>query len=150
MEKVGLFHFVAEPYLMDFRGRVTLPMIGNYLIHAASSHAGERGFGFNDMSERHTAWVLSRLAIEMKEYPTAFDKINLYTWIDEVGRLFTSRCFELADENGKTFGFARSDLGGYRRGDPPSYLIGYRGIGQIYRRASVPDREAGQDHAGGE
>ena len=54
MEKVGLFHFVAEPYLMDFRGRVTLPMIGNYLIHAASSHAGERGFGFNDMSERHT------------------------------------------------------------------------------------------------
>ena len=60
------------------------------------------------MSERHTAWVLSRLAIEMKEYPTAFDKINLYTWIDEVGRLFTSRCFELADENGKTFGFARS------------------------------------------
>ena len=45
MEKVGLFHFVAEPYLMDFRGRVTLPMIGNYLIHAASSHAGERGFG---------------------------------------------------------------------------------------------------------
>ena len=93
---------------MDFRGRVTLPMIGNYLIHAASSHAGERGFGFNDMSERHTAWVLSRLAIEMKEYPTAFDKINLYTWIDEVGRLFTSRCFELADENGKTFGFARS------------------------------------------
>ena len=55
MEKVGLFHFVAEPYLMDFRGRVTLPMIGNYLIHAASSHAGERGFGFNDMSERHTA-----------------------------------------------------------------------------------------------
>lgn len=77
MEKVGLFHFVAEPYLMDFRGRVTLPMIGNYLIHAASSHAGERGFGFNDMSERHTAWVLSRLAIEMKEYPTAFDKMRL-------------------------------------------------------------------------
>ena len=106
MEKVGLFHFVAEPYLMDFRGRVTLPMIGNYLIHAASSHAGERGFGFNGMSERHTAWE------------------NL--WI---------RPFY---------------LGGYRRGDPPSYLIGYRGIGQIYRRASVPDREAGQDHAGGE
>ena len=147
MEKVGLFHFVAEPYLMDFRGRVTLPMIGNYLIHAASSHAGERGFGFNDMSERHTAWVLSRLAIEMKEYPTAFDKINLYTWIDEVGRLFTSRCFELADENGKTFGFARSIWAAI---DVETYLIGNRGIGQIYRPASVPDREAGQDHAGGE
>lgn len=108
MEKVGLYHFVAEPYLTDFRGRVTLPMIGNYLIHAASGHAGERGFGFNDMSERHTAWVLSRLAIEMREYPAAFEEICLYTWIDEVGRLFTGRCFELADGRGKTFGFARS------------------------------------------
>lgn len=108
VDKVGIFHFVAEPYLMDFRGRVTLPMIGNYLIHAASSHAGARGFGFNDMSERHTAWVLSRLAVEMMEYPTAFDRIELYTWIDEVGRLFTSRCFELTDGKGRTFGFARS------------------------------------------
>ena len=149
MEKVGLFHFVAEPYLMDFRGRVTLPMIGNYLIHAASSHAGERGFGFNDMSERHTAWVLSRLAIEMKEYPTAFDKINLYTWIDEVGRLFTSRCFELADGNGKTFGFARSIWAAIDVETRRPTLLDIEALGK-YRRASVPDREAGQDHAGGE
>ena len=91
---------MAEPYLMDFRGRVTMPMVGNYLMHAASSHAGARGFGYNEMTERHTAWVLSRLAIEMKAYPKAYDHIRLYTWIDEVGRLFTSRCFELADEEG--------------------------------------------------
>ena len=102
------FHFVTEPYLLDFRGRVTIPMIGNYLIHVASSHAAERGFGFNDMSERHTAWVLSRLAIEMIEYPAMSEPITLYTWVDEVGRLFTSRCFELVDGNGKTFGYARS------------------------------------------
>lgn len=106
--KVGEFHFVTEPYLLDFRGRVTIPMIGNYLIHVASTHAAERGFGFNDMSERHTAWVLSRLAIEMIEYPAMSEPITLYTWVDEVGRLFTSRCFELVDSNGKTFGYARS------------------------------------------
>ena len=81
--KVGEFHFVTEPYLLDFRGRVTIPMIGNYLIHVASSHAAERGFGFNDMSERHTAWVLSRLAIEMIEYPAMSEPITLYTWVDE-------------------------------------------------------------------
>lgn len=108
MERIGTFHFVAEPYLMDCRGRVTMPMVGNYLMHAASSHAGARGFGYSEMSERHTAWVLSRLAIEMKAYPKAYDRICLYTWIDEVGRLFTSRCFELADEEGHTYGFARS------------------------------------------
>lgn len=106
--KVGEFHFVTEPYLLDFRGRVTIPMIGNYLIHVASAHAAERGFGFNDMSEKHTAWVLSRLALEMMEYPAMSEPVTVYTWVDEVGRLFTSRCFELVDGQGKTFGFARS------------------------------------------
>ena len=85
-----------------------MPMVGNYLMHAASSHAGARGSGYSEMTERHTAWVWSRLAIEMKPYPKAYDHIRLYTWIDEVGRLFTSRCFELADEEGNTFGSARS------------------------------------------
>lgn len=108
MDKVGVFHFVTEEYLLDFRGRVTIPMIGNYLIHAASNHASLRGFGFNDMTEKHTAWVLSRLAIEMFEYPERSQKITVYTWIDEVGRLFTCRCFELADEAGRSIGFARS------------------------------------------
>lgn len=108
MEKIGTYTFVAEPYLTDFRGKATLPMIGNYLIHAASAHAASRGFGFSDMSEQHTAWVLSRLAVEMQEYPAAGDKIVVNTWIDEVARLFTSRCFELCDEQGNVYGFARS------------------------------------------
>lgn len=108
MEKVGTFHFEAESYQMDFLGRITIPMIGNYLIHAASAHAAGRGFGYDDMTEKHTAWVLSRLALEMTEYPKNAQSITVYTWVDEVGRLFTSRCFELADGQGKTFGFARS------------------------------------------
>ena len=107
-EKIGTFHFVTESYLLDFRGRVTIPMIGNYMLHAASNHASLRGFGFSDMTEKHTAWVLSRLAIEINRYPEMSEPITLYTWIDEVGRLFTSRCFELVDGNNKSVGYARS------------------------------------------
>jgi acyl-ACP thioesterase len=108
LEKIGTFHFLTEPYLLDFRGRATIPIIGNYLLHVAGNHASARGFGFHAMSEKHTAWVLSRLAIEMKRYPTLAEPVTLYTWIDEVGRLFTNRCFELADGEGKPFGYARS------------------------------------------
>lgn len=108
MDKIGEFHFVTESYLLDFRGRVTIPMIGNYLLHAASKHAADRGFGYSDMTERHTAWVLSRLAIEMTDYPTLSEPITLYTWVEEVGKLFTNRCFEWVNGEGKTFGFARS------------------------------------------
>ncbi|MDR2913696.1 MAG: acyl-[acyl-carrier-protein] thioesterase [Tannerella sp.] len=108
LEKIGKFDFETESYLLDFRGRVTIPMIGNYLLHAASNHASQRGFGFNDMTEKDTAWVLSRLAIEMIRYPEMSEPITLYTWIDEVGRLFTSRCFELTDRTGGTVAYARS------------------------------------------
>jgi acyl-ACP thioesterase len=108
IEKIGIFHFVTESYLLDFRGRITIPMIGNYMLHAASNHASLRGFGFNDMTEKHTAWVLSRLAIEINRYPAMSEPVTLYTWIDEVGRFFTSRCFELTDSAGVPVVFARS------------------------------------------
>ncbi|MCD7976112.1 MAG: thioesterase [Tannerellaceae bacterium] len=108
MTKLGKFHFVTESYLLDFRGRTTIPMIGNYLLHAASVHADSRGFGYSDMNERHTAWVLSRLAIEMNEFPAMSEEVVLYTWVEDVGRLFTNRCFELTNKEGKNFGYARS------------------------------------------
>lgn len=107
MEKVGKYQFEIESYQLDFQGKIPIPMIGNYLLHAASTHAGDRGFGYSEMTEKRTAWVLSRLAIEVGEYPALSGKIDVYTWVDEVSRLFTSRCFELQRE-GKTFGYARS------------------------------------------
>jgi acyl-ACP thioesterase len=108
LEKTGTFHFVTESWLLDFRGRITIPMMGNYLLHAASDHASQRGFGFSDMTEKRIAWVLSRLAVEINRYPEISESVTLYTWIDEVGRLFTSRCFELTDSAGLPVVFARS------------------------------------------
>lgn len=108
MVKEGVFHFKTESYLLDFRGRVGIPIIGNYLLHAASAHAGMRGFGYSDMTERHEAWVLSRMAIELYEYPEMDESIELITWVGEVGRLFTVRCFELKRGDGKTIGYVRS------------------------------------------
>ena len=108
LEKIGVFHFETESYLLDFRGRVTIPMIGNYMMHAASNHASQRGFGFSEMTEKNTAWVLSRMAIEINRYPEMSEPVTLYTWIDEVGRIFTSRCFELNDAAGAVVGYARS------------------------------------------
>lgn len=108
MEKIGTFDFITESYLLDFRGRLPLPMIGNYLLHCAGEHARQKGFGFNDMSERSCAWVLSRIAIEMSHYPTMSEPITIQTWVEDVGRLFTNRCFALADKDGRNIGYARS------------------------------------------
>lgn len=79
IEKVGRYRFDAESYLLDFQGRVTIPLLGNYLLHAASAHAGGRGFGYEEMTERRTAWVLSRLAIEVADYPRLAGEITVDT-----------------------------------------------------------------------
>ncbi|MDR1718898.1 MAG: acyl-[acyl-carrier-protein] thioesterase [Dysgonamonadaceae bacterium] len=111
MELIGKYHFVTESYLLDFRGRVTIPMMGNYMLHAASSHAATRGFGFSDMTEKNTAWVLTRLAMEIYRYPVMSEPVTLYTWIDDVGRLFTQRCFQLTDAADVILAYARSIWG---------------------------------------
>lgn len=109
MDKIGTYQFVAESYMLDFRRRITIPMIGNYMLHAASHHADSRGFGYSQMSEKHTAWVLSRLAVEMLYYPSSLPALlTLNTWISGVSRLFTERCFEWIDANGQPFGYAHS------------------------------------------
>jgi acyl-ACP thioesterase len=107
-DQIGISHFVTESYLLDFKGQVTLPMIGNYLLHAAANHADARGFGFHDMTKKNMAWVLSRMAVEMNRYPTVSEPVTLYTWIADAGKIFTSRCFQLTDQNENTLGYAHS------------------------------------------
>ncbi|MDR1644433.1 MAG: acyl-[acyl-carrier-protein] thioesterase [Tannerellaceae bacterium] len=108
MDKTGVFHFTTDSDQVDFRGRITIPVLGAEMLHAAALHAEARGFGYKDMQGRDVAWVLSRLAIEMKAYPGLSEEISLYTWIEGAAGLFTNRCFELVSGNGETFCYARS------------------------------------------
>jgi acyl-ACP thioesterase len=108
MDTTGISHFTVESDLVDFRRHITIPAVGSKLLHAAAVHAAERGFGYADMQRRGAAWVLSRLAIEMKSYPELSEEITLYTWIEGAAGLFTRRCFELVSGEGKTFCYARS------------------------------------------
>jgi acyl-ACP thioesterase len=98
----------VEAYTNDFRGKPTLHEIGGFLMQAATRHAEERGFGYTVMSENRRAWVLSRLAIEVSTYPVNDTQINVRTWVPEINKLFTERCFALSDSAGRPIGEARS------------------------------------------
>ena len=54
------------------------------------------------------AWVLSRIAIEMFEHPLQLNGLNIYTWVTDVNKFFTNRCFEITDSTDKTLGYAHS------------------------------------------
>ena len=105
---VGTFEFEIDAYLTDFRGKATLPMIGGFMLQAATRHAEQRGFGYSDMLGQQRAWVLSRMVIEMFEYPKNDTVFVLKTWVADVNKLFTERYFSFEDKDGKQLGYAKS------------------------------------------
>ncbi len=105
---VGSFKFHIDSYVCDFKGKATLPVMGNFILQAATLHAQERGFGYEAIVKDHVAWVLSRMSIEMSEYPGYGEDLIVETWIEDVTRFFTQRCLRFINQDGKTIGYART------------------------------------------
>ena len=89
--KIGTYKFVAEPFHVDFNGRLTMGVLGNHLLNCAGFHATDRGFGMMNLNEANYTWVLSRLAIELDEMPYQYEDFSIQTWVENVYRLFTDR-----------------------------------------------------------
>ena len=106
--KIGTYKFVAEPFHVDFTGRLTLGVLGNHLLNCAGFHASERGFGMATVNEENYTWVLSRLAIEMEEMPYQYESFSIDTWVEDVYRLFTNRNYAICNKEGRPIGYARS------------------------------------------
>ena len=107
-DKIGKYKFVAEPFHVDFTGRLTMGVLGNHLLNCAGFHASDRGFGIATLNEDNYTWVLSRLAIELDEMPYQYEDFTVWTWVENVYRLFTDRNFALFDKEGRKIGYARS------------------------------------------
>lgn len=105
---IGTYTYTIDAYLTDFRGKATLPMIGGFMLQAATQHAEERGFGYSCMVSKQRVWVLTRMNIQLSGYPDNDTQIKLHTWVSDVNKLFTERCFAFEDQNGNYFGYARS------------------------------------------
>lgn len=108
LEPVGRYEFGIDAYLADFRGKATLPMIGGFMLQAATKHAEERGFGYSSMTSKQRVWVLSRMAIEVSEYPKNDTIMVIKTWVASVNRILTERYFAFEDEQGNPVGYAKS------------------------------------------
>ncbi|QYY35990.1 acyl-ACP thioesterase domain-containing protein [Ruficoccus sp. ZRK36] len=106
--KVGSFPFHIQSYMCDFQGRAPMPLLGGMILHAASRHAHERGFGYEHISRDGVAWVLTKMAIEWLEPPHRDQSLTIETWVEAVARFYTQRCFRFLGEQGQPIGYARS------------------------------------------
>ena len=108
MNKIGKYEFIAEPFHCDFSGRMFLGHLGNQMLNAADFHSTDRGFGMKYLMTIKRSWVLSRLAVEVTEMPSQYDRFTIETWVESAMRFFTSRNFCVSDGKGHIYGYGRS------------------------------------------
>src|SRR4030066_186526 len=95
-------------YEVDTKNEVFLPVLWSFMQETAWHHADHLRVGYSDLWERQFFWVLSRLSIQMEEYPRWGDRIKIKTWLTGIGRLFALRHFSIADSKGNLIGTAKS------------------------------------------
>ena len=108
MTKVGRYEFLAEPFHCDFSNRLFMGHLGNHMLNAADFHSNDRGFGMHYLNTINKTWVLSRLAIEMKEMPPMYTKFYIETWVESAMRFFTNRNFAIVGYDATVYGYGRS------------------------------------------
>ncbi|WP_018108302.1 acyl-[acyl-carrier-protein] thioesterase [Bacteroides propionicifaciens] len=106
--QIGRYSYVAEPFHVDFEGKLTLGILGNHLLNCAGFHSSDRGFGIAKLNEDNYTWVLSRLAIELEDLPNQYEEFTIETWVENVYRLFTDRNYAILDKDNRPIGYARS------------------------------------------
>ncbi|MCX8118856.1 MAG: thioesterase [Desulfobacterota bacterium] len=100
--------YLVSFYEVDAQNRIFLPSLWKYLQETAWNHANRLGIGYEDLARSGCFWILSRLAIDIQEYPAWGDKIRVKTWLMGSSRLFAFRDFSIMKDDGRIIGGAKS------------------------------------------
>lgn len=106
--RVGTYTYRVESFHLDCRERLSLTVLGNQLLNAATRHADACGYGREALRRQGLAWVFSRLTIQMERYPGEYDEYIIRTWVESASRFFSVRCFAVCDGAGQPLGYATS------------------------------------------
>jgi acyl-ACP thioesterase len=101
-------HYFLRAGECDAQGLMPLPLIVGRLIDTATDHANSLHIGYDNLNSRRMGWVLSRLLIDIDSRPGINSYYNVETWIEEMARMMSNRCFEVTDPEGRAFIHARS------------------------------------------
>jgi medium-chain acyl-[acyl-carrier-protein] hydrolase len=90
----------VRSYDVDLNRRATGASLCRHFLEAAWNHAEALGVGFSHLASQGKFWVLSRLRLEARRYPTWGSVATLRTWPRPPTALFAMRDFELLDDAG--------------------------------------------------
>ncbi len=100
MSEIRTYTYRIAPREVDFTCRATIMTLGDHILHTAGEDADRNGFGVRELNGYNASWVLSRMAIEVQRMPDEYEEIVISTWVSEIGRLMTTRNFEVFDKAG--------------------------------------------------
>jgi len=87
--------YPVHSYEVDSKSRAKIVSIINYFQESAWRNAESLGIGFHDLATKNLFWVLSRLYVEIYEYPLWGQNISLETWAKGIDNMFALRDFRL-------------------------------------------------------
>jgi len=95
-----------KSYETDISGRCRLSSLFLNMQELATQHASLLGCGREELVENGIVWILSRVHLEMFEYPETRDDIIATTWPGAVRAPFFPRYYRFTRPNGKLIGHA--------------------------------------------
>lgn len=100
--------FEVRAYEVDVYNRVSPVSIANYLQEATGQHADRLGVGVTHLLEHNLTWVLTRIKIEMQQYPARYEVVRVLTYPTGYDKYFVYRNFVLYNAQGEQIGQASS------------------------------------------
>lgn len=89
-------------------GFISLTSLTSNIIDIATEHANSLGIGNPSMAHMNAGWILSRLTLDLSDFPKVNSDYVLKTWIEDFNRHFSARCFSISAPDGKIYGYCRS------------------------------------------
>lgn len=93
----------------DFQSQLKLSNLFLWLQDAASDHADSLGWGYDDLTRKEQAWVLSRIKVRFFDFPRLGDTVTVKTWPKGFQqKVFFMRDYLLTGEDGRQLAAATS------------------------------------------
>ncbi len=96
-----LERFQVRSFDVDTDNRLTPTALTRYLLEAAWQHAKLLGYGYSALGKRQRFWVLSRIAVEIRDLPHWEDVVEVETWPGGSQRIFALREYEMRLHDGR-------------------------------------------------
>ena len=89
------YTFKVTEDAIDFNGHVNNVMYLSWMIEAATKHSKAVGFGYEECLSLGGTWVAKSHNIEYKKPAFLNDELQMKTWIEEIGKILSTRRYEL-------------------------------------------------------